>query len=96
MEHSTEVGVTHDRAEFNANVSMQDLVSDYLVPFQSCIEKVRVQNATRASATALPFMICVCHDMAGSGERLNVLLQYVPRTTAYPTTHPPTHTHPAI
>lgn len=41
MEHSTEVGVTHDRAEFNANVSMQDLVSDYLVPFQSCIEKVQ-------------------------------------------------------
>lgn len=41
MEHTTEVGVTHDRAEFDANVSMQDLVSDYLVPFQSCIEKVQ-------------------------------------------------------
>ena len=26
MEHTTEVGVTHDRAEFNASVSMQDLV----------------------------------------------------------------------
>ena len=39
MEHTTEVGVTHDRSEFNANVTMQDLVSDYLVPFQSCIEK---------------------------------------------------------
>ncbi len=41
MEHTTEVGVTHDRAEFDANVSMQDLVSDYLVPFQSCIENVQ-------------------------------------------------------
>ena len=39
MEHTTEVGVTHDRSSFDASVSVQDLVSDYLVPFQSCIEK---------------------------------------------------------
>ena len=39
MEHTTEVGVTHDRAEFNASVPMQDLVGEYMVPFQACVEK---------------------------------------------------------
>ena len=39
LENSTEVGLNWDRHRFNANVSMQDLVSDYLPPFQSCVER---------------------------------------------------------
>ena len=41
MENTTEVGVTRDRHSFDARVTMQDLVSDYMVPFQSCVEEAR-------------------------------------------------------
>ena len=44
MENSTEVGVNWNRHNFDANVSMQDLVSDYMVPFQACIETAQASG----------------------------------------------------
>ena len=34
MDHSTVAGETFDRTTFNANITMQDLVDSYLLPFQ--------------------------------------------------------------
>ena len=44
QENATEAGVNHNRHEFSANVSMQDLVDSYLPPFQSCVEKGAVSG----------------------------------------------------
>ena len=44
MEHTTEGGVTHTRHEFSANITQQDLVDSYLLPFQSCVEKGEVSG----------------------------------------------------
>ena len=38
MEHATEGGQTHTRHNFDANITMQDLVDSYLAPFQACVE----------------------------------------------------------
>ena len=35
MDHSTVAGETFDRTTFNANITMQDLVDSYLLPFQA-------------------------------------------------------------
>ena len=34
MEHTTEGGQTHTRHDFSANITQQDLVDSYLLPFQ--------------------------------------------------------------
>ena len=44
MDGSTEVGVHHDRNHYNANISQQDLLDSYMLPFQSCVEKGRVSG----------------------------------------------------
>ncbi len=44
MEHTTEGGQTHTRHDFDANITMQDLVDSYLAPFQACVEKGRVSG----------------------------------------------------
>ena len=44
MEHTTEGGQTHTRHNFDANISMQDLVDSYLAPFQAGIEKGQVSG----------------------------------------------------
>ena len=44
MESSTNWGLHHDRHEFNAIVSVQDLLDSYMVPFQACVEKGRVTS----------------------------------------------------
>jgi hypothetical protein len=41
MEKTTEAGVSWNRHDFNANVTMQDLVDSYMPGFQACVEKVR-------------------------------------------------------
>lgn len=50
VESSTEAGVKHTRMDFNANVTMQDLVDSYMPGFQACVEKGRVSGACRAAA----------------------------------------------
>ena len=44
MEDSTVAGERHQRYEFNANVTDQDLVDSYLLPFQACVEKGQVSS----------------------------------------------------
>ena len=44
MEHSTEAGVTHDRLEFNAEVTRPDLLDSYMPPFQACVEQGKVSG----------------------------------------------------
>eukprot|EP00928_Gymnodinium_smaydae_P002319 TRINITY_DN10828_c0_g5_i1.p1 TRINITY_DN10828_c0_g5~~TRINITY_DN10828_c0_g5_i1.p1 ORF type:complete len:818 (-),score=103.93 TRINITY_DN10828_c0_g5_i1:292-2631(-) len=44
MEHSTVAGETWTRHNFDANISMQDLVDSYLLPFQACVEKGQVSS----------------------------------------------------
>ena len=44
MDHSTVAGETWDRTTFNANISMQDLVDSYMLPFQACVEKGHVSG----------------------------------------------------
>eukprot|EP01063_Lacrimia_lanifica_P019014 TRINITY_DN25_c1_g1_i1.p1 TRINITY_DN25_c1_g1~~TRINITY_DN25_c1_g1_i1.p1 ORF type:complete len:777 (+),score=300.19 TRINITY_DN25_c1_g1_i1:50-2380(+) len=44
MEHSTVAGVTWTRHNFDANVTQQDLVDSYLLPFQACVEKGKVSG----------------------------------------------------
>merc|ERR1719473_1597346 len=44
MEHATEGGQTHTRHDFSANITQQDLVDSYLLPFQSCVEKGKVSG----------------------------------------------------
>jgi len=44
MEDSTEVGVHHWRNEYDATVSVQDLMDSYMSPFQSCVELGRVTS----------------------------------------------------
>ena len=39
MEHTTEGGQTHTRHNFDANITQQDLVDSYLLPFQVCVEQ---------------------------------------------------------
>ena len=44
MESTTEAGVFLTRHDFDANVTMQDLVDSYMPAFQSCVEKGRVSG----------------------------------------------------
>jgi beta-glucosidase-like glycosyl hydrolase len=44
MESTVENGVHHWRNEFNAVVSIQDLLDSYMPPFQACVEKGRVTS----------------------------------------------------
>ena len=44
VEKSTEAGATHSRHDFDADVTMQDLVDSFLPGFQSCVEKGRVSG----------------------------------------------------
>ena len=44
MEHSTEAGVTHDRLDFNAEVTQPDLLDSYMPPFQACVEQGHVSG----------------------------------------------------
>jgi beta-D-xylosidase 4 len=44
MERSTEAGVSHTRHDFDANVTMQDLVDSYMPGFQACVEQGRVSG----------------------------------------------------
>ena len=44
MEHTTEGGARHARHEFSPNITQQDLVDYYLLPFQSCVEKGEVSG----------------------------------------------------
>jgi len=44
MEHTTEGGQTHTRHDFSANITQQDLVDSYLLPFQACVEKAQVSG----------------------------------------------------
>ena len=46
MEGSTEAGVHHTRHDFNANVTLQDLVDSYMPGFQACVEKGRVSGVS--------------------------------------------------
>ena len=54
MEHATEGGQTHTRHDFNANITMQDLVDSYLAPFQACVEKGKVSG-----------LMCSCESWQG-------------------------------
>ena len=44
MESTTNNGVHHWRNEYNAEISQQDLVDSYMLPFQACVEKGRVSG----------------------------------------------------
>jgi len=44
MDGSTVAGVHWDRNHFDANITMQDLVDSYLLPFQACVEKGEVSG----------------------------------------------------
>merc|ERR1719361_1240101 len=44
MEHATEAGQTHTRHDFSANITQQDLVDSYMLPFQACVEKGKVSG----------------------------------------------------
>lgn len=44
MEASEEAGFSSDRNHFDANISMQDLVDSYMVPFQACVERGKVTS----------------------------------------------------
>eukprot|EP00040_Diaphanoeca_grandis_P030520 m.180510 g.180510 ORF g.180510 m.180510 type:complete len:788 (+) comp32023_c1_seq1:116-2479(+) len=45
MESTTDGdGETHTRHNYDANITMQDLVDSYLKPFQSCVEKGKVSS----------------------------------------------------
>merc|ERR1719215_38814 len=44
MEDSTEAGYHNDRFHFNAEISIQDLVDSYMVPFQACVERGSVTS----------------------------------------------------
>ena len=39
MEKSCDGGVCHGREDFDAQVSIRDLLDSYLVPFQACVER---------------------------------------------------------
>lgn len=44
MEHSTVAGETWTRHNFDANITQQDLVDSYMLPFQACVEKGEVSS----------------------------------------------------
>ena len=44
MDGSTVAGTHWDRNQFDANITNQDLVDSYLLPFQACVEKGRVTS----------------------------------------------------
>ena len=44
MEKSTVAGESYTRHNFNANITDQDLVDSYLLPFQACVEKGKVSS----------------------------------------------------
>jgi pre-mRNA-splicing factor SYF2/beta-D-xylosidase 4 len=44
MEHTTQGNKTWTRHNFDATVTMQDLLDSYLVPFKACVEKGRVTS----------------------------------------------------
>ena len=44
MEASTVAGQSFDRHNFDANISQQDLVDSYMLPFQACVEKGKVSS----------------------------------------------------
>ena len=44
MEHSTVAGETWTRHTIDANITQQDLVDSYMLPFQACVEKGEVSS----------------------------------------------------
>ena len=52
VERSTEAGVSHTRHDFDANVTMQDLVDSYLPGFQACVEKGKVSGLMCAGSAS--------------------------------------------
>ena len=44
MDHSKVAGEEHDRTDFDATITQQDLVDSYLAPFQACVEKGKVSS----------------------------------------------------
>ena len=67
MDHSTVAGETFDRTTFNANISMQDLVDSYLLPFQACVEKGKVSGlmCSYNEVNGVPSCAATCHPPAG-------------------------------
>ena len=50
MEQSCDGGQCHGREDFDAQISMRDLVDSYLYPFQQCVEKgARTNSALRVA-----------------------------------------------
>ena len=44
MDGTTQNGVEHDRNHYDANITVQDLVDSYMLPFQACVEKGKVSG----------------------------------------------------
>lgn len=44
MDGTTQHGIHHDRNHYNAEITQQDLVDSYMLPFQACVEKGRVSG----------------------------------------------------
>ena len=44
MDSTTNNGVHHWRSEYDAQISQQDLVDSYMLPFQACVEKGHVSG----------------------------------------------------
>jgi hypothetical protein len=53
--------VAWTRHDFNANVTMQDLVDSYMPAFQSCVEKGRVSG-----------LMCSCERRGGCDHLLKI------------------------
>lgn len=65
MEKSCAGGQCHGREDFDAAVSMRDLVDSYLPPFQACVERGKAAGLMCSCATATQQLAvhahCNCH-----------------------------------
>lgn len=58
VEKTTEAGVMWSRHDFNANVTMQDLVDSYLPGFQACVEKGQSNHVVTCQRSTLQRRLC--------------------------------------
>ena len=59
MEHTTEGGQTHTRHNFDANITQQDLIDSYLLPFQVCVEQGKASGLMCRSGFVTPLRTLV-------------------------------------
>ena len=68
MDGTTQSGIEHDRNHYDANITQQDLLDSYMLPFQSCVEKGKV-SGLMCSYNRCVVVLVTCLQVGSNVER---------------------------